>query len=165
MNLNELRWPLYLLGKHSKVWEEEGITYIDTDYGQSILDNKNITGNSLGIRRLKLSEYKLYRLKVVVHTLSELVSIRSTHPVFIDSNGMLFHYSKSVRRSLIYKKVEHITVQDSKLLCYCKDIFRPIEVSYIPRIMPRFLGLLVVQGDYLLYSLEATRLKDTWRKI
>ena len=60
MNLNEIRWPIYVL--HSdEIEERDGLLFCDTQ----IVDDKNMTGESLGLRRLQTPHKNLYRLKVM----------------------------------------------------------------------------------------------------
>ena len=48
MNLNEIRWPIYVL--HSDEVEiRDGLLFCDTQ----IVDDKNMKGDSLGLRRLQ----------------------------------------------------------------------------------------------------------------
>tara|TARA_R110000851_G_scaffold203710_1_gene355574 strand:+ start:1334 stop:1849 length:516 start_codon:yes stop_codon:yes gene_type:complete len=171
MKLNELTWPLYLLPNHREVWEEDKVMYIDNEYQTKIVDNKNYLGDSLATRRIKIintkdRDYPVCSMSTVIFDIPDIIVAKSKNRLFIDSKGFLFKHTRSNTRSLIYRKVDRKTVlPDGKVLCHCRDIFRPILIPYLPRIMPKYLGLLHIYGDYMLYSLEQESFKDTWRKI
>lgn len=168
--MNKLIYPLYHIRPYKKLWTEDGITYITTEYRDYILDNKNIVGNTLGERRLRLGtalieDQKIYPLRNIFYTSSEILLHRNNHRLYIDSVGTLFTHTRKKRVNLIYKRVISIHVEKNILLCECEDIFRPITIPYIPEIMPNYLGLLVVDGDYLLYELSNIEKKTTWRLV
>ena len=80
MNLNEIRWPIYVL--HSdEIEEQDGLLFCDTQ----IVDDKNMTGDSLGLRRLQTPHKNLYRLKVMIETFTDFVHHKGQF--YIDSNG------------------------------------------------------------------------------
>lgn len=161
--MNNLVFPLYHI-RHSYIFTEDNIISVKTDHGVFTLDNKNLKGNTLGERRLRLQE-KPYTLKKVFYTLSDIVVHTHKHKVYIDSLGNIFNYTKKRRVSLQYRKIENIEIQESRLLCDCVGINKPIEIPFIPAIMPMYLGLLYFEKDYLLYELSQEKKKDSWRLI
>jgi len=161
----EMRWPLYEIGVHRKIWEEDNIIYIETLFNKTYtIDNKNLYGDTLGKRRIRLNKEDRYKLKKICYTLYEVFNAKGK--TFIDSNGIFYTFKKKKRASLVYRQVELITTRaDGSLLCKCVGIFRPITVPFLPRHMPKYLGLLVVERDYYLYDLSDSKKKDTWRLI
>lgn len=160
---NKIRWPLYGIGNYKTLEEIDNVLRIVTDYGaEYVIDNKNLYGDTLGTRRLRVKDEKLYKLKGIYYTMFDVFN--SKKKMFIDSNGILFKLEKKTKRDLIYVEVEDVRVYKNKLLCKCKEISKIIEIPFIPKIMPRYLGLLRIPGDYLLYELSRTRKKNTWRK-
>ncbi len=156
-------WPIYGIGIHKKIWEDNNVLYIITDTNREcIIDNKNIQANTLGKRRIALKGQKLYNLKKVCYTLVDVFSCKSE--LFIDSEGKLLKLNKNKSRTLIYRKVMKTKIVNvNKLHCICEGIFKPIEISFIPKVMPKYLGLLIVNGDYYVYELSQEWKKDTWR--
>jgi len=163
--LNKITWPIYEIRKHRKIWEKNNVLYIETEFNiEYVLDNKNLKGNTLGMRRLRLKDIEgitIYNLKKVCFTMYDLLQCKNKY--FIDSAGILLNFNKKTRRNLIYKKVIDTDIQDNYVFAFCEDIFKPIKIPFIPYIMPRYLGLLKIDGDYLLYELSETRKKNTWR--
>ena len=74
--------------------------------------------------------------------------------------GKLFKYTPKNRVPLVYKKILNIQIGTGILICDCIDIFKPIIIPYIPDIMPRYIGLIKLDGDYLLYELTQELKKD-----
>ena len=175
MKFNDnIAWPLYKIRGHKELYEENNILYIVTDYNKYIIDNKNISGKTLGVRRLKLKAFlnsledkdtKLYRFTKIFYTFSELLADRKTPYQYIDSNGKLHHFRKKYVAKVIYTKVLENKVTKNGLLCFCEDFSAPIEVPYIPRYMPVYIGLLKLGKSYHLYDLSLGYKKNTWRKV
>lgn len=170
IRLNEIRWPLYHIRVHDKLEVKNNITTI-LAYGKHFtVDNKNLKGNTLGKRRIILKDTflydtEIYPLKKVFYTLYDVLRHKHKSRVYIDSNGEIFRYKKNTRCGLLYRKIEKIEVQGNHLFCYIENIFKPIVVPFIPKHMPKYLGLLVVYGDYILYELSDVKKKNSWRLI
>jgi hypothetical protein len=167
MFLNNFSWPIYSISSDTRIWEENNVLYLTTAFGvKYILDNKNLSGNTLGVRRLRLRKLgtdKLYTFKGIYCTMYDVFS--SKHKIFIDSKGELLTLTKKTRRTLIYKKVIGTWPgEEGHLMCQCEDVFPYIEIPFLPKVMPKYLGLLRINHDYVLYELSDTKKKDTWRK-
>lgn len=160
---HKIRWPIYAIGNYRSLKEIDNVLRIITDYGaEYVVDNKNLYGDTLGNRRLRVKDEKLYKLKGIYYTAFDVFN--SKYKTFIDSNGILFTLNKKVKRDLIYAKVIATRVHKNKVLCTCEGIGKLIEIPFIPKIMPKYLGLLKIPGDFLLYELSKVKKKDTWRK-
>ena len=164
MTMN-FRWPLYEIRAYNKLWEDNGVLYIQTTSNiEYVIDNKNIHGKTLGIRRLRIKadpEVKLYNLKRICYTFYDVLT--SKYKLFIDSDGQLVSIKKKHRRTLVYREVLQTEIIGTKVLCICKGIFKPIEIPFIPNIMPRYLGLLIINKQHYLYELSQEQKADTWR--
>lgn len=170
MLVNNITWPLYHIRTYREVWREGGILYLLTDWNRYIVDNTNLSGDTLGKRRIQLKttfleDDKIYPLKDIFYSLGDILKHKHQSKLYIDSKGKLINWKKKHRRDLLYRKVINIEVHSNTLLCYCENIFKPIVVPYIPVIMPKYLGLVKIHGDYQLYELSCESKKDTWRKI
>jgi len=168
----KLVWPLYHIRTYRSIEEKDGIIYLEDNRGTYIIDNKNLSGDTLGKRRIRLKHsyldegIRIYKLTKIFYYWADVINNTHLSKTYIDSKGTLFFYKKSNRRKLIYKKVKDIVItKDSKLLVYCEDIFKPILISFIPVVMPKYLGLLQIYDDYLLYELSSTDKKETWRLV
>jgi hypothetical protein len=61
MKLEQIKWPVYVL--HSdEIEERDGLLFCDTE----IVDDKNMKGETLGLRRLQSPHKNLNKLKVMI---------------------------------------------------------------------------------------------------
>ena len=159
MNLNEIRWPIYVL--HSdEIEEQDGLLFCDTQ----IVDDKNMTGDSLGLRRLQTPHKNLYRLKVMIETFTDFVHHKGQF--YIDSNGKFFRWVKKQSCSVISHKIIKTEKRDIATLVWCKDIPFPFVIKRPPSALMKYASILYMnKKPAILYSLSETKQKDTWRKI
>ena len=166
--ISEIVWPLYGLRVHSSIQERNNVLYITTEYGEHILDNKNLSGSTLGMRRLQLKNvlkneyYSLYRLTGIYYNITDVIQSKKSK-VYIDTAGIIHNFTRKTRRELKYYKVKDIQVHDNTLLCYCRGLSAPLFISYIPTVMPLYLGLVKVEGALYVYELSSENKKNTWR--
>ena len=128
-----------------------------------VLDNKNIQGDTLGQRRLRINNSKLYIPRAVVHTIAQL--IRSDYKTFIDNNGEVFKYFKHTTVPLKYCKVKKVVNRDEGCVLHFTDIDNPILVPCARAHGTDYVGFLITQMGYILYEYSETPKSDTWRKI
>lgn len=176
MKLSDINFPVYLLGKEEPM-QHEGIAFYsfveDVDNAApivhyKILDDKNLPGKSLALRRLEIlkNNGKLYKLKTAIFFISDLLKLSKGSTWFIDSNGSIFEYRKSKKVPLIYKKITKlipmpsggIIVEVEGLPYRFKSLLRPV-------VEQKWAGLLKVNHGYLLYGLYSKPLKNTYRMI
>lgn len=138
----------------------DGLTTIDG----LILDDKNMSGRTLGQRRLQTPFKSLFPLKKSVDNLTQL--IKCNKKIFIDTTGLIFTYEKTTWVELKYMKINRVIKKETKCLLYFsrhKSAFitqRPPIDSYT------FAGVLHLEGDpWLLYDYANIKLKDTRRKV
>ena len=87
-NINKVRFPVYVLSSGN--WDRrDGLLFLDTQ----IVDDKNMDGDTLGIRRLQTPHKNLYPLKHQIDNFRGLVKSKDKH--FIDTNGIPFIYEKT----------------------------------------------------------------------
>lgn len=160
----DIDFPIFAITKNYRnIWEEEKVTYIETDSGVYVLDNKNIQGNTLGQRRLRIKNSKLYIPRIVVHSIPQL--IKSEYKTFIDNNGILFKYFKSATAPLEYHKVDRVARTDKGCVLHFKSINNPILIPCRYAFGIEYVGFLVTKMGYILYEYSETFKGNTWRKI
>ena len=165
----DINWPIYHIRQHREIREDNKVLYIDTTFGQYIIDNKNLQGRSLAIRRLMLKgieNNKVYTLKTVLFNLSDLIKHNHSSKWYIDSSGNIFRYNKTKKfHPLKYYKVTDVTVSGISTLLTVEDIFKPIILPYIPKKVEQYAGLVVLMGDYIVYEFSETKKKDTRKMV
>ena len=168
MNAIDIKWPIYKIGVHDNMYNEMGVDYIKHSGKISILDNKNLKGDSLGIRRLAIPRNEIYNLKRVIFMFSELLAdIGST---YIDSNGNIFKYKKSKFVPLVWKLVKNSELLKTITLLRVEGIPHIFELptNYWLKYSEEeevYLGLLNLGNFYIIYDLVTYSIKDTRRKI
>ena len=95
--------------------------YIQTYYAKYILDNEQIPGDYTQ-RRIYLKsnpgEYKLYPLSKICNSVQEMLNSTQTH--FIDNNGKVLHWKKTVFYDVLSLPVMKSTVLGSKVELFYK---------------------------------------------
>lgn len=169
MNLQNVKFPAYAIRSHEKIWEEDFITYIKTINGTQVLDNKNLTGATIGIRRLKIPEDKKYKLKTAVFSFGQLLKHKAANNTWIDDSGTLFKLNKKRFVPLKYKKVKNYRYVDGHgILVDIQGYNAPLMLPgyFLQEIVGHaFIGVLEIDGGYLFYELSDTQKPDTRRKI
>ncbi len=120
MKLETINWPVFLM-KREQPNTVEGITgYLkhqllieENELNSSFLvvDDKNIKGDTLGIRRLKLMTegVTLYKFRRAVYMLGDLIRLSiGKNSWFIDNSGTVFNYIKTVRAPLTCHRIKKI---------------------------------------------------------
>jgi hypothetical protein len=88
----------------------DGILWIE----DQVLDDKNMSGETLGKRRLQTPMKSLYPLRYMITDTVELIKHRGNF--YIDSTGMFFRYYKQKSIPLKYHKIRKVAKvsQDTK---------------------------------------------------
>ena len=158
-DIEQITFPVYELPNGN--WhEQDGLVFVDKE----IVDDKNQTGKTLGIRRIQTPLKNLLPLKKQVDTIRGIV--KGNHKYFIDTKGIYFSYNKSLFCILRYFKIKKVRLKDSHTtitLVNHKDDFK------VPRPPPPdmlYAGCIVYnKRPWVLYNYSETKLKDTRRKV
>lgn len=162
LKLHDIQFPIYpIKSNYHKIWEDHNITWIETDTGKYVLDNKNLDGDTLGKRRLKINNLMLYRPRGVFTSVAQLVKCRSK--TYIDTTGKVFHYKKSSYVPLKYYKIKEVIPTDegcilvtekSSVRLNCREAYRYNYVGFLE----------TTDGD-ILYEFTDHYKKNSRRKI
>ena len=159
-------FPVYIIGQYDTLYNEDNIIRVITLDGKTrIIDNKNIPGNTLAVRRLQLNSKDAFTFKGTIFTFSQLLKLHHPNNWYIDVNGFLFKYRKTTIVPLIWRKILSVDyIEGRGLNLRVKDIDVPIRVPAGTPITG-YIGLLKLMDGYILYGISNTPKKDTWRKI
>lgn len=157
MKLEDIIFPVYVL--HSDEVEiKDGLLYCDTQ----IVDDKNMKGKSLGIRRLQSPHKSLYPLRYMIKDFRSLN--KHGGKFFIDTRGKFFRYIKTTKMDIKYKKVSKVEKKDIITLIWVEDIPFPFE-----EVRPNnsaYVGVAYInKRPSFIYEFSSEKKKDTWRKI
>tara|TARA_B100000963_G_C22604253_1_gene661676 strand:+ start:838 stop:1317 length:480 start_codon:yes stop_codon:yes gene_type:complete len=159
MKLNEVRFPIYVVHT-DEVVIQDGILWC----ADAVVDDKNVSGDSIGQRRLKTPLKNLYDLKYQINTFGDMTKHRGKF--YVDSNGKFFTFFISKKAILKYHAIDKIQSKDVMTLVWISGIPFPFEVARPPQNTDKYAGVLYINNKpSFIYEITDTKKKDTWRKI
>lgn len=158
-NINKVRFPVYILPSGN--WDRrDGLLFLDTQ----IVDDKNMDGDTLGIRRLQTPHKNLYALKHQIDNFRGLVKSKDKH--FIDTNGIPFIYEKTEFCKLKYYKIKSVVQKDTASLLKLDGVKNSFVIPRPPADDMRYAGVLHYGAlPWVLYEYSEDRREDTRRKV
>lgn len=164
MELSEIEFPVYgITNTYRKIWSDLNVLYIETNYGIFILDNKNIPGNTLGKRRIKLNAENKYKFRKTYYNIEQF--LHSKYTKFIDNTGKLFSWKKSKYVPLTYHKIKKVVEYDGQCIIYPEGINFTQKVNCRRAYFTNYIGVLHTDMGYILYEYTDKKKLDTIRKI
>ena len=159
MNYDNIEFPVFVL--HTDNIELiDGILWIDNQ----VLDDKNMSGKTLGIRRLQSPMKSLYPLKYMLT--DEVEILHHQGKFYIDNSGFFFTKSKTTTTQLKYHKIMRVEKKTIASRLWIKDCPFPFPLK---RPLPEnasWAGVLYRDGiPWIIYDLSEEKKKDSWRKI
>lgn len=174
MNIKNIRWPIYAIGSNHITYEDMNVTYVEHSGIKSILDNKNLAGDTIGKRRLRIDKERLYHTKRTLFMFAELIEYTRTKTLddrkFVDSNGIIFNYTKKDNKKLIWRKVKSVESFNNYVILKVTGLVDSFELplNYWKQFKKEeeiYLGLINFDKYYSIYDIDIEVRKDTWRKI
>ena len=152
-------FPLYVVHT-DEVIEADGILWIE----DQVLDDKNMSGETLGKRRLQTPMKSLYPLRYMINDVVELMKHQGKF--FIDSNGEFIAYEKTEKVELKYHRILKVERLRGRSIIKVKDIPFPFDVLRPTSSEEVWAGVLYKKGiPWKLYETVKERKNNTWRKI
>ena len=154
-----ISFPVYTLP--SSDWElADGLLFLEG----KILDDKNMPGETLGIRRIQTPHKNLFRLNKQLSNICGI--LKQSTSCFIDSKGRAFIYMKSTMCKLKYYKIREVVKRDTMSLLWVEGVNFPFTIPRPPEQGMLWAGILHFHGlPWILYEYSETKLKDTRRKV
>lgn len=154
-----ITFPIYKLP--SDDWySQDGLLFVEGE----IVDDKNMLGASLGIRRLQTYFKDLMPLKYAIETPTAL--IKQIGGPYIDSAGKCFIYEKTLFCVLSYHKIKRVDKKGTHSLLWVKDVPFPFTIPRPPKVEHTWVGIIHLKGfPWILYEYSDTKLPKTRRKI
>jgi hypothetical protein len=157
--LHRVTFPVYPLP--SDDWySQDGLLFVDS----TIVDDKNMPGETLGIRRLQTPFRDLLPLK---HALTSEIGIIKQHKTpYIDSAGKVFLYDKTRFVPLRYSKIKRVDRKGVASLLRLHGVASPFIIPRPPKLEHKWAGVLYLDNaPWLLYEYACEKKKDTRRKV
>ncbi len=153
------KFPLYVVHT-DEVMEADGILWIE----DQVLDDKNMSGETLGKRRLQTPMKSLYPLRYMIN--DEIELIKHQGKFFIDSKGEFIIYEKTEKVQLKYHKILKVERLRGRSIIKVKDIPFPFDILRPTSSEEKWAGVLYRKGiPWKLYETVKERKNNTWRKI
>lgn len=153
------KFPVYVVHTDN-VELIDGILWVE----DQVLDDKNMSGETLGKRRLQTPMKSLYPLRYMITDTVELIKHRGNF--YIDSTGMFFRYHKQKSLPLKYHKIRKTEKRRGRTVVWLKGINNAYDFARPPSPQETWAGVLYRSGiPWLVYEVCEERKKDTWRKV
>lgn len=155
----KLQFPLYVLPSDN--WfEADNVLFLN----DMVLDEKNMPGETLGVRRIQSRRTDLFPLKKAVLDLPTLIQCKTKF--FIDNKGSPFIYQKTYNSKLKCYRIKRIENKDVASLLWLVGCSSPFTIPRPPRDNPPFVRILHYNGEpWLLYDYVRIPEKDTYRRV
>jgi hypothetical protein len=152
------KYPVYVI--HGEPEELDNMLWLE----DQVIDDRNMLGKSLGIRRLQTPMKSIYPLKYQCDDEVAMLKHRGKH--FVDSDGKYFYNEKLDTAPLKYHKIKKVIKKEVAAVVWIKDIPFPFAIARPPRVEQTWAGILYKKGiPYAIWEFTEERKKDTWRKI
>jgi hypothetical protein len=157
-DIPKIVFPIYRL--FSDNWHTtDGLVYVDN----IIVDDRNMPGDSLGLRRLQSSMGPFLTLRKGTSSISTML-IKYKH--FIDSSGALITYEKTKYQHLKCFKIQKVELKDTASLIWLKDISTPFIRDRPPPPGAGYARVLYFnKTPWIIYDFTASISEDSRRMI
>lgn len=155
----KLKFPLYVLPSDNW-YTVDGVLFLD----EQVLDERNMPGESLGIRRLQCGRKDLLPLRKAILTLPDLIQCKTKF--FVDSSGYPFIYEKTETCRLKVYRIKEITPKETASLLWVYNWPSPFTIARPPLRDPEWVRFLLYKGaPWLIYDYVRQPTKDTYRRV
>lgn len=123
--IQKVKFPVYSLPSNN-FDVIDGIAFVDG----SALDDRNMRGETIGIRRLQSKRKDLYKLRTPLFNLGDLIGSKKNH--FISSCGKMFTYEKTGFQKIKYLPIQKFELRNTFSFVYASGISIPFEIPRPP---------------------------------
>lgn len=158
-DFHKIKFPVYVLPSDNW-WYQDRVLFLDN----RVVDEKNMPGATLGVRRLQCGRSDLLPLKKALLDVSDLIHCKTKN--FIDSSGTPFTYVKEYSSLLKCYRIKRIDRKETASILWLYDWPTPITIPRPPLNNPEYVRLLHVNGaPWIVYDYVRCQVKDTYRRI
>lgn len=159
-DIKNIVFPVYKL-QEASWYTQDGVLFNGDD---KVLDDTNMPGATLGIRRLQCGRKDLYRLRRAYPDFASLLQSKAT--CFIDSKGTPFVYTKTMTSPLIHHRVSKIELKDTCTVVTLANIPYAFKLPRPPYGDPVWARVLYYKGaPWLIYDFTSVKGKDTHKRV
>ena len=159
-DIKNIVFPVFKL-QEATWYKQDGVLF---NGDGKVLDDKNMTGETLGIRRLQCGRKDLYRLRRAYPDFASMLQSKAT--CFIDNNGVPFIYLKTINSPLVYHKVSKIELKETCTVVRLTNIPYAFKLPRPPYGDAAWARILYYKGaPWILYDFAAQRGKDSYKRV
>lgn len=159
-DIKSIKFPVYVLPS-TDWYRQDGVLFIDDG---RVLDDTNMPGPTLGVRRIQCGRKDLCKLKKAYPDFNSM--LQSKRKVFIDSHGRPFIYKRTLNSPLIYHSITKVELKGDCSLIWMKHIGYPMSVPRPPYGDARYARVLYFKGfPWMIYDFSLERGKDSYRRV
>lgn len=174
--LSNIQFPVFIIGSTEPIIDGPvsyllsgtDTKYSDAQYKISVIDDKDVEGDTLAMRRLRLRAQgvTLKKLTKAVFFLSDFIKIAKSKIWFIDALGTIFKYVKTKTVPLMYKKVKSIhKMPQGGAIVEIEGIPSRFKTLFVPSSTLEWAGVLKDGPTFIFYGLYDKKYKDSVRRI
>lgn len=158
-DLHKINFPIYVLP--SDDWYiTDGVLFVN----EKVLDEKNMPGKTLGVRRMQCGRKDLLPLNKAILSIPDMIQCKTK--VFVDYKGKPFIYEKTYRSKLKCYRIKKVEGKDSASLLWVHGISHPFTLKRPPFGDPEYVRILHYEGEpWLIYDYVRIYTKDTYRRV
>jgi len=166
LTLDKIVFPVFKLRSYDKIETIDGITTVYTYWGVYILDNKNLAGDTIGARRVKITTDNVYKLQKVIKSPRALIVGATSKDTYIDNAGRIFSYEKMKNCLVRCYEIKSTVRANSRIIIHLYDHPIPVVVPIAAYDSEYKYVTIVRYGEYyLMYSLEREYVKEFKKKL
>ena len=157
--LHKINFPIYVLPSN-EWYVKDNVLFLN----DLVLDERNMPGETIGIRRLQSRRKDLFKLRRIIFNVEDLVKSNKKH--FIDSHGKAFTYERKYSSKLKTYRIKRIQRKETASLLWLYEVPNPITIPRPPDQGTSFVRILHI-GDspWLFYDYVGECLKPTYRRV
>ena len=178
-SLQEIAFPVFKIGIHKPETQGGLVFYYherqeETDEGTitqtkyTIVDDRNVAGDTLAQRRLRLKvkEVPMAKISNAMYFLGDLIKLGDPKLWFIDSNGKVFNYKRSIRAKLKFYEISQlIPIPTGGVIIEVKGIQQRFKSLYAPTSDKSHAGILQYGQSKIFYGFYDQAYDETWRMV
>jgi len=159
MIYDKIKFPIFVVHTDDILFVD-GLLWIENQ----VLDDTNMSGETLGLRRLQSPMKSIYPLKSMIKDIKSLLDHQGKY--YIDTTGRFFRKNKTTKASLKYHKILRVEKKDIASVLWVKDCPYPFTLERPLALSQAWAGILYRDGvPWILYDTSEERRKNSWRKI
>lgn len=159
-DIKGIKFPVYPLPS-SDWYRQDGVLFIDSG---KVLDDTNMPGTTLGIRRLQCGRTDLCKLKKAYTDFPSM--LKSRHRIFIDSAGIPFIYKRTINSPLIHHSIKRVEPKDDRSIVWFSNIPYPMEIPRPPYGDARWARVLYFAGSpWFIFDFTEERGRDSYKRV